>query len=165
MEATIATLAGVIVGFVLSYGATYVQRQTKISALLDALLMEMERCVSRAGNVIQGEVAAPLYRLPMDTFAVCFPYLLSEAAFGRSVNDVAEFYERVAELNRGLDSAHQAAVQNNISLLHENRSRNRIKAKNIVDPIEGSERSLAATAIDAIRAQRSKRWKLWDRLT
>ena len=63
-----ATLIGVVVGFLLSYGTSFLNRRRRGSSLLEALILEMEHCCARAYWVIGGTVQAPLYRLPTEAY-------------------------------------------------------------------------------------------------
>lgn len=156
-----ATLIGVGVGFLLSYGTSYLDRRRRCSSLLESLILEMERCCDRALWVIGGAVQAPLYRLPTEAYKVAFPYLLAEAALGNSVELVSQFFDSVGELNRGLESAHESRLHGSSENLQKDHERNKLKASNLVEPQGESGDCLSENALAAIRRQRRPWWKFW----
>ena len=85
--------------------------------------------------LLDDEVKAPLYRLPMSMFERGLPKLVGE---GRpTLNEMAllfEYANRIEELNRGLDRAREASsiIANDFAIAREF-ERNSLKADNILN--------------------------------
>jgi hypothetical protein len=126
------SLIGVVVGFLLGQGASYLERRRARKRYRDALYAEIALCERDARTYTNAAVIAPLYRLPTFVFPVSFPVLLGCLRAG-DVEDLLSFELLVQEINRGLDNVHRALEANDQSRALDERTRLQMKCDKLVN--------------------------------
>lgn len=121
---------GVVVGFLLNELKGLWTRRRKHRAYWAALQTEVEYARGRAQMYVDDLIMAPLYRLPTQAFATCYPELLADGAVSEAESiALMAFYAEVDTFNRGLDRAGDAADTDKVQLEY---SRNLLKAQQLV---------------------------------
>lgn len=106
-------------------------RRRKHKAYWHALNAELEFARGLAQTFLDGNTAAPLYRLPRDAFESCYPQLLADGAVSATESTaLMAYFNEVATMNRGLDRAADAV--DDIAKLNAKYGRNRLKAEPLV---------------------------------
>jgi hypothetical protein len=136
-------IAGVVVGFALSYGTDYVRRKRSLKVHWETLGAEIRICAIRASNYLYGSVSAPLYRLPLDAYKTSFPVLLAEADLKpNEYMAIGEFYSWANDINRGLENADEMRKKENLKILKKEHTRNLSKCNellsNYLEPVKST---------------------------
>jgi len=129
-----AGLLGVVVGVVSTQSVAWWQKRKRQIGHWRALSAEIEICRDRAQAYITDHVLAPLYRLPALAYEEGFPPMLADGVLLEDeVRAVLSFYNIVEQINRGLDQAHQAAINEQEERLGREAGRIGLKAHELVD--------------------------------
>src|SRR5688572_12291362 len=106
MDGMLSTLAGVVVGFLLSEVVRWRQERQERFSRLVALRVEAGACRTRMETYKAGGKAAPLYRLPTIAAENALPRLIGDGRLSsESLRVLMDYYDRVQEMNRGLERA------------------------------------------------------------
>lgn len=102
-------LIGVILGFALSQGLSWLTSNRKLKAHWSAIQVEMVICHELAKTYLSEAskmgFIAPIYRFPSTAFDASFPVLLAEADVPScEMTIVTRFWAKVQEINRGLEN-------------------------------------------------------------
>ena len=129
-----AGLLGVIVGAASTQSVAWWQKRRRQMGHWRALSAEVEICKDLANAYIRDRVLAPLYRLPALAYEEGFPPMLADCILREDeVRALLYFYNVVEQFNRGLDQAHQAAINEQAERLDREAGRIKLKAHELVD--------------------------------
>ena len=132
----------VLLGFVISLVPVLFERRRRAKAHWSALSAEADISGRLAGIYLRDKVAAPLYRLPVEAFTVSFPALLADGAIAKDeITDLAWFWGRVQDINRGLDNANSAANSDESDRLAREANRLELKCRDLLEGSGGKEGS------------------------
>jgi hypothetical protein len=128
----VGTVVGAILGFFLNELARKYERDRRNAGYWPLLRAEIEECARQAKTYLDAGIAAPLYRLPRDTFERAYQDLVGGQSISpREAAALATFYRSVAEFNRGLDEATAARRAGDAEGIEKERNRNNLKASRI----------------------------------
>jgi hypothetical protein len=126
----IGTLAGVVVGALLTEATAWIARGRRARGLYVTIRAELEECADKATTYIDDRIAIPLYRLPTDAYRYAAETLIADGTIDAAeVKPLRRFYATVDELNRGLDYISDTPMDN--ALLGDNMKRNILKARRL----------------------------------
>ena len=124
----------VALGFGLGFVPPWLDRQRRMKLHWQALRAENLIALERVTELLNENVAAPLYRLPMRAFDAALKALLADGA-NITPDKIKVLYEAadlIADINRGLDyCAELANVDPESAPLKANDRRNRMKAERL----------------------------------
>lgn len=130
-------LLGAILGSLIGSGIPLMSarkgRRIERRGEISAIQVELYHARLSMQSLLTEDIAAPLYRLPLDTFERALPKLIGEGALSNDETAVLiEYVMRIEELNRGLERAGQAAILDRSNALAAEFNRNREKTTNIL---------------------------------
>ena len=132
-QAILIAVLGAFLGWILHVLYEKVKTKNLIRSNIDSILQEFAACVEFCNEYLAAGILAPLYRLPIDTFKVSYPLLLEHGLIDKDLAlKFILFYEKVCELNRGLDIAHDVYINDKNEKMSDIGSRNAGKAKSII---------------------------------
>jgi len=138
-------IALVVLGFGLALVPIYVARRRRLKAHWAALSAEADICQRLARTYLADGVAASLYRLPEAAFSVSFPALLADGAVSKDeITELAWFWGRVQDINRGLENANNAINSDQRDRLTSEVDRLKVKCRELLEGRGGSEGSASA---------------------
>lgn len=130
-------LIGAVLGSLIGSGIPLLSarrsRRTERRGEISAIQVELYHARMSMQALLTENIAAPLYRLPLDTFERALPKLIGEGALsGDETAVLIEYVMRIEELNRGLERAGQAVFLNQSTVVAEEFIRNRLKTTDIL---------------------------------
>lgn len=118
----------------------------------------MMLCKEKAETLLKDNVMSPLYRLPVIAYQVSYPVVLADGAVAEEeVLTLGRFFEQVQDINRGLDNAAQAKMNNDSHNIKTEYDRNLLKAERLVAE-HNDEPSLFVLAKAVVDRKISLRW-------
>jgi hypothetical protein len=118
----------------------------------------MMLCKEKAETLLKDNVMSPLYRLPVIAYQVSYPVVLADGAVAEEeVLTLGRFFEQVQDINRGLDNAAQAKMNNDSHNIKTEYDRNLLKAERLVAE-HNSEPSLFVLAKAVVDRKIALRW-------
>lgn len=115
-------------------------------------------CKEKAEMLLNDNVMSPLYRLPVIAYQVSYPVVLADGAVAEEeVLTLGRFFEQVQDINRGLDNAAQAKMNNDSHNLKTEYDRNLLKAERLVTE-QNDESSLFVLAKAVVDEKISLKW-------
>jgi hypothetical protein len=124
----------VALGFGLGFIPPLLDRQRRMKLHWQALRAENLLVSERVSNLLNDNVAAPLYRLPLRAFDAALSSLLADGAHitPDKIKVLYEAADLIGDINRGLDACAELAVTNpEGSALRSNVNRNLEKAERL----------------------------------
>ena len=151
-------LAFAIFGFLLALLPPWFNRKRRLKTHWCALRAEMILCKEKAETLLKDNVMSPLYRLPVIAYQVSYPVVLADGAVAEEeVLTLGRFFEQVQDINRGLDNAAEAKMNNDSHNLKTEYDRNLLKAETLVVEHNGTP-SLFVQAKAVVDKKISLRW-------
>jgi hypothetical protein len=103
----------ILIGFVLGFIPSWLDRKRRLKTHLQAIRAEMQLVRERANMLLNDNVMAPLYRFPVSTYQTSFPVLLAEGVLSeKGAHSLGDHYCQAQDINRGLDNATAMAHSN-----------------------------------------------------
>ncbi len=131
---------GVALGFFLAFVPPWYDRKRRLKGHFYALRAELDLCKEKATIFLKDKIGSPLYRMPLCVYEVAVPILLAENALTEAETmSVARFYSQTEDINRGLDNAAAMLAQRDEDGLNCEVGRLILKAKTMVESVEGKE--------------------------
>ena len=102
----------VVLGFGLGFVPPWLDRSRRLTTHWQALRAEILICVERVDNLLNDNIASPLYRLPMRAFDAALKALLAEGAKIKpdEIKILFECADLIGDVNRGLDACAELAT-------------------------------------------------------
>ncbi len=148
----------ILFGFLLGRVQPWLDRKRRLKTHWSAIRSEVEQCKSRAGTLLNDNILAPLYRLPILSYQVSFPILLAEGALDENeVLEIGEFFNQVQDINRGLENATALYQLDKPDMLVKEHERNCLKAKRLIEPT-GENKSLYERAKVIVDSKAAHPW-------
>jgi hypothetical protein len=148
----------ILFGFFLGNIPVWLARKRRLRAHWCALRAGIIQCNETAKILLKDRVAAPLYRLPLNSYHASFPVLLADGAVSENeILTIGRFFSLAEDINRGLDNADKMSAAADYKLLQQEFNRNCLKAKEMVEAREGSI-SLSDEVIQLIEFKLSLKW-------
>ena len=133
-------LLGVVLGFFLAFFPPWYDRKRRLKGHFQALRAELDLVKEKAKIFLEDKIPSPLYRMPLRVYEVAVPILLTENALTEAETmSVARFYSQAEDINRGLDNAAAMLAQRDDEGLKREVGRLILKAKTMVEVVEGKE--------------------------
>jgi len=146
----------IVIGFVLGFLPSWLDRKRRLRTHLQAIRAEMHLARERAVMLLKDNVMAPLYRLPVSAYQTSFPSLLAEGALSESASlSLGNYFCQVQDINRGLDNATAMAHSNDNDGIHREYRRLVLKGQRLLhDSPEGPAiYSVGLAAVDNLLAR------------
>lgn len=90
-------------------------------------------CKEKAEMLLNDNVMSPLYRLSIIAYQVSYPVVLADGAVAEDeVLALGRFFEQAHDINRSLDNAAQAKMNNDSHNIKTEYDRNLLKAESLV---------------------------------
>ena len=151
-------LAYAIFGLLVGLLPPWFNRKRRLRTHWCALRAEMMLCKEKAETLLEDNVMSPLYRLPVIAYQVSYPVVLADGAVAEEeVLTLGRFFEQVQDINRGLDNAAQAKMNNDSHNIKTEYDRNLLKAERLVAE-HNSEPSLFVLAKAVVDRKIALRW-------
>lgn len=145
-------------GFLLGLLPPWFNRKRRLKTHWCALRAEMMLCKEKAEMLLNDNVMSPLYRFPVVAYQVSYPVVLADGAVAEDeVLALGRFFDQVHDINRGLDNAAQAKMNNDSHNIKTEYDRNLLKAERLVEEYNG-EPSLFALAKLVVDRKIALRW-------
>jgi hypothetical protein len=124
----------VALGFILGFVPPWLDRQRRMKLHWQALRAENLIALERVTELLNENISAPLYRLPMRAYDAALKALLADGAniTPDRIKILYEAADLIGDINRGLDNCAQLAnVDSDGAPLKANDKRNRLKAERL----------------------------------
>jgi hypothetical protein len=157
--AAIGTLVAVVVALWLGQRDVRARR-TERRGEITAMVVEVMRGKSSVQTLLNDNIQAPLYRLPLTNFRRALPKLIADGRLDdNEIDTLIEYENRIEEVNRGLERAGDAHArqQEDPVRLRDEFARNRAKAREILEnksPRFGDQALFDATETALFRIER-----------
>ncbi len=152
----------ILVGFVLAFVPSWLDRKRRLRTHLQAIRAEMQLAQERAAMLLKDKVMAPLYRLPVSAYQTSFPILLAEGVLSEEgAHALGNYFCQVQDINRGLDNATARAHADDNTGLEREYSRLLLKGQRLLqDMPEGQ--AIFTTGLAVVEQQLARSWwKYW----
>lgn len=153
-------VASLLLGFLLGLVPPWFTRRQRLKAHWWALRAELAECREKAETLLSesDRFQTPLYRLPTNAFQVSFPIILADCAIDESeARALTRCFSQIQDINRGLDNAAEFYKEANTGKLHTEHNRNCLKARALIEGIEGK-RALMTPAKEIIDRKVALPW-------
>jgi len=126
--------AGVLVGSLIPLWWAGHRRRVERKGEIDAMHVEMHQSIIALRALINENIMAPLYRLPVSITKLALPKLIGDGVLdANETSALVEYVNRAEEVNRGLDRAGAAHAAQNYHLIGEEHARLVAKARDILE--------------------------------
>ena len=148
----------IVIGFVLGFVPSWLDRKRRLRAHLQGIRAEMQLVRERANMLLTDNVMAPLYRLPVSAYQTSFPILLAEGVLSeQEALFLGDYFCQVQDINRGLDNATAMAHSNDEVGIDREFDRLVIKAQRLMK--DGSKgQALYAAGLATVEQQLARPW-------
>lgn len=148
----------ILIGFVLGFVPSWLDRKRRLKTHLHAIRAEMQLARERGNMLLNDNVMAPVYRLPVSTYQTSVPVLLAEGLLSeQGALSLGNYFCQVQDINRGLDNATAMAHSNDDAGIRREYNRLLLKARRLMeDGPEGP--ALYAAGLAVVAEQISRPW-------
>jgi hypothetical protein len=148
----------IVIGFVLGFVPSWLDRKRRLKAHLQAIRAEMQLARARANMLLNDNIMAPLYRLPVSAYETSFPVLLAEGVLSEEgALSLGDYFCQVQDINRGLDNATAMAHANDDAGVRREYDRLLVKARHLME--DGPKgQALYAAGLAVVEQQISRSW-------
>ena len=148
----------IVIGFVLGFVPSWLDRKRRLRAHLQAIRAEMQLARERANMLLNDNIMAPLYRLPVSGYQTSFPILLAEGVLSEEgALSLGDYFCQVQNINRGLDNATAMAHANDDAGIRREYERLLIKARCLME--DGTKgQALYTAGLAVVEQQISRPW-------
>lgn len=148
----------ILIGFVLGFIPSWLDRKRRLKIHLQAIRAEMQLVQERANMLLNDNVMAPLYRFPVSTYQTSFPVLLAEGVLSeKGAFSLGDYFCQVQDINRGLDNATSMAHSNDAAGIRREYDRLLLKGRRLME--DGTEgQALYAASLAVVDQQLSRPW-------
>lgn len=146
-----------VVGFILGHVPSWLDRKRKLRTHWHAILAEMVLLKEKAETLLNDQIRAPLYRLPVVAYETSFPILLAEGAVTEEeIKTIGRCFSLVQDINRGLDNVTEL-YKTGSDKLEKEYERNCLKAKTLLIDKDG-QKSVFEPARNIVDAKTKLSW-------
>ncbi|MFZ2542430.1 MAG: hypothetical protein WAW75_11755 [Gallionella sp.] len=148
----------IVIGFVLGFVPSWLDRKRRLKAHLQAIRAEMQLARARGNMLLNDNIMAPLYRLPVSAYETSFPVLLAEGVLSEEgALSLGDYFCQVQDINRGLDNATAMAHANDDAGVRREYDRLLVKARHLME--NGPQgQALYAAGLAVVEQQISRSW-------
>ena len=140
-------IIGIVLGFALGLIPPWWVRRRRLLGHWRVLRVEINACGRFAQSLLDEPVQSPLYRLPVMSYEICYPAILTDGAPTEpEISTLTKFFGHVLEVNRGLDNADEWLKIGDDEKLKRERDRINLKAGKIA-PTTGAQPGLHEEAM------------------
>ena len=148
----------IIFGFLLGFVPSWLDRKRRLKTHLQAIRAEMHLARDRANMLLNDNIMAPLYRLPVSAYQTSFPVLLAEGVLSEDgALTLGDYFCQVQDINRGLDNATATAHANDDAGVRREYNRLLLKAKRLMEESPQGH-ALYADGLAVVEQQLSRPW-------
>jgi len=148
----------IVIGFVLGFVPSWLDRKRRLKAHLQAIRAEMQLARERANKLLNDKVMALLYRLPVSAYQTSFPVLLAEGVLSEEgALSLGDYFCQVQDINRGLENATVMAHANDDAGIRREYERLLIKARRLMEG-DSKGQALYDAGLAVVEQQLSRPW-------
>ena len=148
----------IVIGFVLGFVPSWLDRKRRLKAHLQAIRAEMRLARERAIMLLNDGIMAPLYRLPVSAYQTSFPVLLAEGVLSEEgALSLGSYFCQVQDINRGLDNATAMAHANDDAGISREYNRLLLKARSLIEDGPNG-RALYSSGLVVVEQELSRCW-------